>query len=506
MVIPGRILSSRNVILEQKVLEPLTPEQDVGLAPMPTTKPAVAAAMVDGSTPEGTEEDGSVEVVEPGFTDVEELTDVIEDDAALIGDTLEGSVEPEPDVDDPDPAGEKTVDSDPLAGPATAMPSLPSLPSLGSSLAEALLLNEDVFGKASAMKIVAKSKGKLKFAGTKRGGYRLSLTNLKDDIASVIKTALKGWKVKPVAPGEKESLSSKYTTYIVMIDRNKVPVVFSAGKNEGQKFEAKLKTGIAAKKGAAWTAVMTALNKFYGIKDTDIAGVDKSAGGNTRVKRPFADKLNNIGPLVTDMTLKLVKPALIGGVKQSEIYVSIKNVSGATIANTGYSDAFVTLPTRGKRVVIEARPSAASPNTDKFMAILGVDKDQIARGLTAYANKIVYTDGMSATPAIDKEAVRLFLAAQLGYGYVYLREQKAGTLKIVNLSSADKALEFIGEVQTVVVTYPYYQDSSARGSRKQCTAKITTTKAVYDVEIRNASGGVGKLMQCNIRLVKDLST
>lgn len=495
MVIPGRILSSRNVVLEQKVLEPLTPEQDVGLAPMPTTKPAVAAAMVDGSAPEGTEEDGSVEVVEPGFTDVEELTDVIEDDATLIGDTLEGSVEPEPEVDDPDPAGEKAVDSDPLAGPATAMP----------SLAETLLLTEDAFGKASAMKIVAKSKGKLKFAGTKRGGYRLSLTNLKDDIASVIKTALKGWKVKPVAPGEKESLSSKYTTYIVMIDRNKIPVVFSAGKNEGQKFEAKLKTGIAAKKGAAWTAVMTALNKFYGIKDTDVAGVDKSAGGNTRVKRPFAETLNNIGPLVTDMTLKLVMPALIGGVKQSEVYVSIKNVSGATIANTGYSDAFVTLPTRGKRVVIEARPSSASPNTDKFLAILGVDKDQIARGLTAYANKIVYTDGMSATPAIDKEAVRLFLAAQLGYGYVYLREQKAGTLKIVNLSSAEKALEFIGEVQTVAVTYPYYQDSSARGSRKQCTAKITTTKAVYDVEIRSASGGVGKLMQCNIRLVKDLS-
>lgn len=495
MVIPGRILSSRNVVLEQKVLEPLTPEQDVGLAPMPTTKPAVAAAMVDGSAPEGTEEDGSVEVVEPGFTDVEELTDVIEDDATLIGDTLEGSVEPEPEVDDPDPAGEKAVDSDPLAGPATAMP----------SLAETLLLTEDAFGKASAMKIVAKSKGKLKFAGTKRGGYRLSLTNLKDDIASVIKTALKGWKVKPVAPGEKESLSSKYTTYIVMIDRNKIPVVFSAGKNEGQKFEAKLKTGIAAKKGAAWTAMMTALGKFYGIKDTDVAGVDKSAGGNTRVKRPFAETLNNIGPLVTDMTLKLVMPALIGGVKQSEVYVSIKNVSGATIANTGYSDAFVTLPTRGKRVVIEARPSSASPNTDKFLAILGVDKDQIARGLTAYANKIVYTDGMSATPAIDKEAVRLFLAAQLGYGYVYLREQKAGTLKIVNLSSAEKALEFIGEVQTVAVTYPYYQDSSARGSRKQCTAKITTTKAVYDVEIRSASGGVGKLMQCNIRLVKDLS-
>ena len=504
-ILRNALNSRRVVVLEQKVLEPLTPAQDTGLEPLPSSMTGTTGTTSTVSTGEpadlppeetnGDEESLEQEVLDPEFKDVEELDSVIKDDADLISDTLEGVAEPEQGVDDPNPAGEVELAPAQEVKPVT---------SLSEAIAE-MVLAEGVLEKGLAMKIVDKSKGKLKFAGIKRGGYRLSLTNLKDDIAKVIKTSLKGWKVKPIKPGAKGSLSSKYTTYVVMIDRTKIPVVFSAGKNEGQKFEAKLKSSVATKKGPAWRAIMTALGAFYNISEADVAGVVKSAGGNTRVKRPFSDQLLDVGQSISDMTLTLVEPRKIGGRLQSEVYVSIKNVSGATIANTGYSDAFITKKSPEGRLIVEARPSASNPNTDKFLEALGVNKDRIAAGLTAYANKIVYTEEMNATPTYDKDKVKMFLAAQLGYGYVYLREKKDGSLKIINLSSPAKALEFIGEVQTVAISYPYYADNSARGSRKQCTAKVTTDKGVFDVEIRSASGGVANLLQCNIRLVKDLT-
>jgi hypothetical protein len=60
-----------------------------------------------------------------------------------------------------------------------------------------------------------------------------------------------------------------------------------------------------------------------------------------------------------------------------------------------------------------------------------------------------------------------------------------------------------------VITYPYYINNHK--SSKQCTIKVQTTTANYDIELRSTAGGKDgdvtaenfiNSLQCNVRVVK----
>lgn len=442
-----------------------------------------------------TDEDGLVTIEDS------EASDAIESDADLIVATLEDTEEREKDTDAPDEDSssepENTTSAANNASGAEqlekALETEPPDIFAGTVLGEAI----GTGGTAFAERLVTKSGGLLKFGGSKDGAYRLRLVDPKQDIVKAIKNALRSLKFKIVAPGMSTgkfvAKSGKYSTYYIQTpEKSFVPVVFSAGANEGQKFEKAIKNSIASRKGTAYIALLEALNKFYGVEDseeTKIARVVKAAGGSTKVKRPLTSEATNVGPILTDMTIILKNG--------EEIYVSLKNVSGATFANTGYSGAFVLTTTKSGNEVIKAQPSSSSPATDEFLLACGVDKNLIAKGLTDYINNKAANPQQSNFKA-NFSTVQKFLVAQLGYGYVYFRQLSQGKYKIIDLSTLQKSKKVIGNVVSVDVTYPYYLSDSKKS--KQCTIKIgTTTGDTYIVEIRSTKGGVINNMQCNIK-------
>ena len=428
---------------------------------------------ISGASAPGAEQPDELQ----GFIDVEDADKIIDQDAKKIKDTLEGAMAPEPGIDEETP----TENSDTTTA-ATNM--------------EEDLISEDAATKAIVDAIVTSSGGKFHFGGIKKSAYRLRLSNAKDDVAAIIKKSLRGYKIKAVAPGQPGAASSKYTTYIVARSGvTPAKVVFSAGKNEGQKFETQLKNSISSRRGPFWNALSGKLREFFGILPADIARVDKSAGGSSRVTRPFTSKLQNVGAILSDMNIKLLKPRNIGGVVTDMLYVSIKNVSGATFANTGYSDAFSLT---GARVV--AKPSVARPAVDQFLTACGVDKDKVAVGLTDFfrtskGKAINSKHKIMDTPAFNGQKIKEILAAQVGYGYVYVREEKAG-LKILDLTAPQDALDLVGTINSVTVRYPYVLQGKAS---KQCTITIDTTTGKFVAELRNTQGGIIP-QQLNLRM------
>ncbi len=442
---------------------------------------------------------------EDGLVTIEdsEASDAIESDADLITATLEYTEEREKDVDTSDEENSSETDNTTSnandgSGVEELKKALETEPPdifSGTVLGEAI----GVGGKAFALRLVSKSGGLLKFGGTKDRAYRLRLVDPKQDIAKAIKNALRGFKLKIVAPGMSTgkfvAKSGKYSTYYVQApDKSFVPIVFSAGANEGQKFEKAIKNSISSRKGKAYNALLEALNQIYGVEDTEetkIKRVVKAAGGSTRVKRPLTSVATNVGPILSDMTIILKN--------DEEIYVSLKNVSGATFANTGYSGAFVLTKNKSGQNVVKAQPSASSPATDEFLLACGVDKNLVAKGLTDYINK-TFSKPQQSNFRADFATVQKFLVAQLGYGYVYFRQLSGGKYKIIDLSTLQKTKKVIGNVISVNVTYPFYLGASRSKKSKQCTIKIgTTTGDTYIVEVRSTKGGVINNMQCNIK-------
>lgn len=427
-----------------------------------------------------------------------EASEAIDDDADLIVATLEGTEEREEGVDAPETeesqqAEKTTSTANDSSGAEELEKALAVEP---PDVFSGAVLEEAVGDKSFVERMVSKSGGLLRYGGPKDGAYRLRLRDSKADLAKAIKSALRGFKMKIIKPGAKTgklvAKSSKFNTYYVKTPAgNFVAVVFSAGANEGQKFEKTIKNSIASRKGKAYEALLDALQRFYGIDSSNIARVVKTAGGSTRVKRPLTLKPTNVGPILTDMTVILDDG--------NEIYISLKNVSGATFANTGYSGAFVLTKNRAGKDVVKAQPSATSPVTDEFLQACGVDKALIAKGLTDYINRTVSRTVTPATTA-DYSKVQSFLVAQLGFGYVYFRQLAEGKYKIIDLSTLAKAKKVIGSVVGVDVRYPFYGGANRNEKSKQCTIKISTsTGDTYIVEIRSTKGGVTENMQCNIK-------
>lgn len=331
---------------------------------------------------------------------------------------------------------------------------------------QTLLINES---KSVGDDIVAASKGRLRFSGSKGGALRLAPTqagDLIDDktlLAMMKKAGASSIKILP--PKTQGSASSKFNTYTLMVAGKPVNVVVGQGRNLGQSFEDDVNNEVqAALSGGKISPRISQLFKKIGVSANKIASVEQAS--KKRVKRPLSPALADVGPEISDMTLKMKDG--------SSVFISIKNVSGDTFANAGCSGMFEVEESK-KGTVVTAKPHPL----DDFVRALGVDKKAAAQGYTNYANGIKeIPDGKGKA---DLNKVRDYLVGAFGYGYWYAREEGEG-FHIIDMTTPESVKKHVGKVTDVTVRYP--------GVSKQITCIITTTGGRYVVEIRNSHGGI----------------
>jgi len=327
--------------------------------------------------------------------------------------------------------------------------------------------------------IISKTNGSFRLAPQKRkGAYRLLLTSPdnKESISGLMKQALEGFDTEVIPPGAPKSSSGKYNTYLIHSPNKKeiIPVVFGAGGNRGHDFENDLSTSTISRTGKLWDSLIEKL----GISQDEIERVEKISPAMPKGINPFRKTISNIGSAVADFGIWLRDGDVV--------YLSVKGLRGNTFANTGYSDAFVWNPSTR---TVEEKPSRLFPMTDEFISALGVSKEKVAQGLTDYVNKVSSgMERMDPSPQFDSFAVASFLAAQVGFGFYYVKQLSGNDLKVVDLSSPDKTLELVGDVVSVRILYPYYTND--KQSSKQLSVHITTTTSKFLVEVRNTRGGI----------------
>jgi hypothetical protein len=210
------------------------------------------------------------------------------------------------------------------------------------------------------------------------------------------------------------------------------------------------------------------------IKPSDVREIKLASA--RAVKRPITNEIQNVGPMISDIDIVLKNG--------KTIYVSLKNESGATFANSGYKGAFLP-KTVGRKVVFTAQPHRLD---DFIVGALGVNKQLVAQGITEYYNKTVSAKSIVGAPIkTNAKKVKQYLMSSYGYGYWYVRKRGGDKVDVINITTPRNLELVVGDITGTYVTYPFWSKSKAT---KQLTVKIETTKAKYFVEVRNSKGDV----------------
>lgn len=344
---------------------------------------------------------------------------------------------------------------------------------------------------ALAQAILDKSGGKLRFSGNKKGAFRIQRSDPElevtaEELLGILRAC--GYDVlRMVPPGAPGAASGKFNTWFLKTKDNKAfTVVFGQGRNEGHKYEDQvlndLQRGKENPEGRSelYKALMNAL----GLQSEQILEFRKTA--EKHVKRPITDKIENVGPMISDIDIIL---------KNGEhIYISLKNENGATFANSGYNGGFVIEKLENTtKLVVGSHP------LDDFVFALGIDKQKAADGINDYIHGTQTVGEYLKVPSnFDPKKVQNYLASAYGYGYWYVKAGRLGSYRIFNLDTPEAAIRQVGTINSVTVTYPHYNsytiqqkkrgvvsDVAKLKTSKQITAWVDTTTATYVVEMRN---------------------
>jgi hypothetical protein len=315
----------------------------------------------------------------------------------------------------------------------------------------------------------------------------------KEEFVALLDNAKKalfdGLSVVEIPKGSAGSGSGTFTTYVVK-DTNldskfynlSISIVIAAGSNEGHDFEAQFENEIKTAKGENWEALVCFLLQeglITSIKD--IVGYE-FVTKSTKVRRPFTSNISNIGSLVRDLTL-----FRWDGVP---IYVSLKGERGATFANLGCAGSFAI-----EKAEDAIKVTVTEKNTPFFIFIktLGVDLEKIRMGFEAYGNGLLDNNKQYPLSEEKKEidssfgsAAMDYLAAQLGYGYIYFRKTSSGAFRIFNIDTENAARDIVGNFISGYIKYPYFVDKNNKS--KQCTIVVQTSTTEYKIEIRSSKG------------------
>lgn len=306
-------------------------------------------------------------------------------------------------------------------------------------------------------------------AVTSKGGLRLQPTEpgKKIDI-DVVKKLFKSIGhefVREIAPGTEGALSGKYITYLTDLG---LPVVLGSGGNKGISYEVEIANalmGVLEDPTNISPRIVNLLNGL-GINPSELVNVEYTVG--YAAKRPPGKEPKNIGSVISDITLYT---------KEQVFYISLKNITGSTFANYGIRGAFL------QSVDGDITYNPSSVRADLINA-LGLNTDEICKGLTAYQDKVFIDPVIETNPAFDKDTLTGYMLNSYGYGYWYARERRKDEWEIVDLTTEEKLLSYFGVAKITKIVYP-------KLTSKQTSVSIVTSKGKeYVAEVRNTSGGL----------------
>ena len=332
--------------------------------------------------------------------------------------------------------------------------------------------------------IISKAPLELKAGQSKHGDIRL--LPIKKDAAITLNTPEKQMQVlqtagynviKTVPPKAPGSRSSRFVTYVIL-DKDNIEhyIVFGVGSNKGEDFEKEALATIARAIGAGAESEIINSIKFY-LPGTTI--VDVKAGFGRRVIRPFDLEPHDVGNVISDLTLI--------DQDSNSIYISIKNINGATLSNQGILGAFSVENLKlkynfNKNIVL-----------DLLFDMLNVDQAKMINGFNDYISENVTKGSSFEKIKINKfvsENIKDIIGSAIGYGYYYAREEKDSKVKVSDITTTEKLYKFIGDIESVSLQYPYFKAATKGGRSKSMIIKIKTSRHAFVFLVRNNSGGV----------------
>ena len=190
----------------------------------------------------------------------------------------------------------------------------------------------------------------------------------------------------------------------------------------------------------------------------------KFSGNNVYVGGPLSD----VGPVVTDITLKTDK---------GPMYLSLKMGGTVTFFNAGVMK-YLTKADIESGTIRQKEGKA-------LLDTLGIDHQMFVDVFQKYDAKAgkAAKNEVNVTTKVNKQRLIEFLASGVGYGY-YLIHAAAPTKDSVTEFYIDKkdVMNYV-QPQKVIVQYP------TGGSAKRIDVLIETPKFTFKVNIRNKQGG-----------------
>lgn len=350
--------------------------------------------------------------------------------------------------------------------------------------------------KYAVNKILTNNKAKDEYGLTAMSSNDRIANNKKiteDQFIDLIKSIFgKNIQIAVYKPGEGPNTGSKGSTKFKMYEFSPEPdsvparIILAGGANEGEKFEASLFNSMKAFAGQPKDSITDPLIKqLYeklGIDPSKISPNDVTSTGKINTNRSLDwSGPKNVGEKISDITIKK---------GNKNYYLSIKNEDGGTFYNGG------TIPfiVEDKDGNIKYLPSKRNnkPELDRLFKDLGIDPNKIIKGLKQYKKEgkpSEYETIMSAEQnAQNLEEFKKFLASGYGYGYWYVRKKKGGDLFVKYLSSAESALDMVGNISEVQIKYPGTNTKST--TIKVITDDESMIDTDYVIELRNERGDI----------------
>lgn len=357
--------------------------------------------------------------------------------------------------------------------------------------------------KSEVKKAIVDSNPSLKMGTDKRGAIRLQpkgqITDREQFTKDFIDTLddINLILIDTIDRNDPESPSSKFPSYKVKdLSNNEFIITLGGGSfsNEGMKYERDiLNSAEEYFKDPENNIKPSFIEKLEEYLDVEFVDIDKGKSFDRRVKRPLTDEgPEDKGNEISDLTLK--------DSDDQPYFISIKGIGGKTISNAGAKGMF---DLDGKDIKFTNREK--NKIGGKLLEAGGVDIDRAVQGLEDYIqespSQIDQEKAVDTTDIADIEKLTNFLGSAFDYGYIYVKQKnKKDDLEIADLTDENNLYDFVGDIKTVEVKYPYFRDK--RRSRKHISIVLNTTKGTYSFDIRNAKAGV---VPDQINLIKSKS-
>lgn len=299
-----------------------------------------------------------------------------------------------------------------------------------------------------------------------------------------------------IKPGEDGSPSGKFLAYRVLDKNSNEFIITLAGgafSNKGMEYEREVFSEIKRYFDTDMEDEKPGfLEKLENALDVEFTGYDSTTSFETNPRRPLTpDGPTDQGKVIADMTLE--------DDSGNKYYISLKDVGGITVSNAGAKGLF---DIDGNRIKFEGKGKGIVGK--KLFEAAKVNIDKVEEGLNGYVTKTPtpgLRDSEDVTDKLDNNDLKIitnFIASAFDYGYIYVkRKSSKNDLEIIDFSEKQNLYDYIGDIEKVVIKYPYYINDSLK--RKNIDIDVTTENTQLAFSIRNASGGI---IPTQINLVK----